>query len=279
MPAHLYDPEAPSSARLWNLWLGGRNVNAADRAKAKEIEEACPQIPEMARHARLFSANVTAWAASEGIGQFLELGCGLPHGSQVHEVARSVRETSRVCYVDRDYGVTDEFPALLGFPAGEVVHDGLAVLNGDLAAPCKVVAEAAFAGIIDVSLPACVLLVGVLHLMGDEEAREVIAGYASLLPEGSLVAVTLPSIPGEVDRQRMARAHLASARYQVTPGEFAGLFGRMRLVPPGVGPAASWRPGWGCAKAVPAGTPHVLAAAARVGPDLPHRTSTRRTSA
>src|SRR5918998_3140032 len=41
-------------------------------------------------------------AADLGIRQFLDIGCGLPHAPNVHEVAQAVDPISRVVYVDPD---------------------------------------------------------------------------------------------------------------------------------------------------------------------------------
>jgi len=44
----------------------------------------------MARDNREFTGRAVAWAAREGIGQFLDLGCGYPLGTGIHDIARAV---------------------------------------------------------------------------------------------------------------------------------------------------------------------------------------------
>lgn len=246
-------------ARVWNRWLGGTDYGSSDERLAMAIEEACPSMPEMARHARLFSARVTAWAAAEGLGQFVELGAGLPPGPGVHDMARSVRAGARVAYVDSDPAVTDELDGLLD--DGE--RDGIAVVHGDLTRPCALMRDARLRSVIDPAQPCCLLAVGVLHLMTPRRARSLMATWASLLAPGSVIAATAPVIPSEVMRAKMARAHLSGARYDVSPEAFAGWLGGLDPVDPGAAPAAGLRPGWRDAPEVPRGGAYVIAAVGR----------------
>jgi O-methyltransferase involved in polyketide biosynthesis len=259
MAAAAWDPEAPSVARVWNKWLGGTDYGSADERLAAAIEEACPAMPQMAREARLFSARVTAWAAAEGIGQVIELGCGLPHGPGIHVTARSVRPGSRVAYVDSDPAVTDELGGLLG----DEERDGIAVVCGDLTRPCALVKDARLRSVIDPGEPCCLLAVGVLHMMTPRRARSVMGSWASLLAPGSVVAVTAPVVVSDLMRERLARVHLPGARYDVSPQAFAGWLGGLDLVDPGVCAAVHLRPGWQDAPEVPHGAAHVIAAIGR----------------
>lgn len=246
-------------ARVWNLWLGGTDYGSADEKLATAIEEACPAMPQMARHARLFSARVTAWAAAEGIGQFIELGSGLPPGPGIHDMARSVRPGSRVAYVDSDPSVTDELGGLLG----DDERDGIAVVPGDLTQPCALMRDARLRAVIDPGEPCCLLAVGVLHAMTPRRARSVMASWSSLLAPGSVIGITAPVVTDDLARERLARVHLAGARYDVSPDVFAGWLGGLELIDPGVAPAAGLRPGWADAPEVPLGKPYVVAAIGR----------------
>lgn len=259
-----FDPGVPSDARMWNLWLGGTDYGSSEARKAAEVEETCPQMRQMVVNARLFSARTVAWAASEGTAQFLDLGCGLPPGPAIHDVARSVRPGSRVAYVDRDYGVTDELPALLGFPDQAVTHDGLAVVNADVRHPGRLLARRDVRAVIDPGRPACALLGGVLYALPPGQAARVIAGYAGRLAPGSVIAVTVPAIPDGPMRDGLARAHLPAARYDTTPARFAAWFAGLELVPPGIAPAKFLRPGWRDVPPCPGGEPYVLAGIGRV---------------
>ena len=50
----------------------------ADRAEAHLLLEIYLPLTEMVKENRAFIAKAVTWAASEGIGQFLDLGTGLP---------------------------------------------------------------------------------------------------------------------------------------------------------------------------------------------------------
>lgn len=256
-------------ARVWNLWLGGTDYGSADERLARAIEEACPAMPAMARHARLFSARVTAWAAAEGIGQFIELGSGLPPGPGIHDMARSVRPGARVAYVDSDPSVTDELGGLLG----DDERDGIAVVPGDLTRPCALMRDARLRSVIDPGEPCCLLAVGVLHAMTPRRARSVMASWASLLAPGSVVGITAPVVTDDLARERLARVHLAGARYDVSPEVFAGWLAGpdenrplLALVLPGIAAAQYLNPGWEEAPGVPRGRPYVIAAIGRKRP-------------
>lgn len=246
-------------ARVWNLWLGGTDYGSADERLARRIEEACPAMPLMARHARLFSARVTAWAATEGIGQFIELGAGLPYGPGIHDVARSVRPRARVAYVDSDPAVCDELGGLLG----DDERDGIAVVPGDMLQPRALMKDARLRAVINPGEPCCLLAVGVLHMMTPARARSLMGTWSSLLAPGSAIGITAPVIASDLMRERMARVHLPGARYDVSPRAFAGWLGGLELVDPGVVPAAGLRPGWADAPEVPRGKPYVIAAIGR----------------
>ncbi|HEY3902722.1 MAG TPA: SAM-dependent methyltransferase, partial [Streptosporangiaceae bacterium] len=91
------------SARVYNYWLGGKDNYAADRDAAEQAIAANPGIVADVRANRAFLARVVRFLAGEcGIGQFLDLGTGLPTAGNAHEVAQAVNPAARVVYVDND---------------------------------------------------------------------------------------------------------------------------------------------------------------------------------
>ena len=232
----------PTSARMTNYWLGGTNYTAADQVLAEEIGRICPAVPQMALDSRLFTARAVTWAATEGIRQFLDLGCGLaPPGPlpSVHATARAVRPDARVGYVDSDAEVIDH----LGDVTLAGPHEGIAVVRADLSDPAAVLAELEREKIIDPSAPACVIATLVLHFRAPEEARELIAAYAGLLAPGSCLAISTPRVDDGFTWDRLAKAYPAAA-WDFARGEFAALFDGLELIPPGIAPARCLRPGW-----------------------------------
>lgn len=129
----LFDPSRPNVARVYDYWLGGKDNYAADRAEAQGLISAYPRLPLLVRQGRLFLAKAVRWLAEQGARQFLDLGCGLPTGHDVHDIARSVDRDSRVVYVDSDSIVLSHARAIFRDP-------GVTVMRGNLAEPGDVLA-------------------------------------------------------------------------------------------------------------------------------------------
>lgn len=81
----------PSSARIRNYWLGGKD-----------------KAVDLAGEARAYLGRVVRFLADEvGVRQFMDVGTGLPAENDTHEVAQLVAPECRIVYVDHD-------PILLG---------------------------------------------------------------------------------------------------------------------------------------------------------------------
>jgi S-adenosyl methyltransferase len=189
-----FGADGPSIARVYNYWLGGKDNFAADRELAAQIAALAPHWVEACRDNRVFVSRAVNWAARQGIGQFLDLGAGLPTHPAVHEAAREVIAGARVCYVDNDPVVVRHARALLTKPAD------VDVAEADLSDPGLVLDHPAVACLIDRSEPVCVLLAMVLHFYDPVTARELAAGYASLpaarSPSPAAGTTTRPSSSG-----------------------------------------------------------------------------------
>ncbi|BCJ51403.1 hypothetical protein Asp14428_28780 [Actinoplanes sp. NBRC 14428] len=97
------DMSRPSSARVWNYLLGGKDNFAVDREMGDSLRSANPGIAAVAQAQRRFLVQaVTLLAGEVGIRQFLDIGTGLPTADNTHEVAQRVAPDSRVVYVDND---------------------------------------------------------------------------------------------------------------------------------------------------------------------------------
>ena len=53
-----FDAKVPSSARVWNFWVGGKDNFAADREAGEQILEAMPTLRAIAHMSRRFLINV-----------------------------------------------------------------------------------------------------------------------------------------------------------------------------------------------------------------------------
>ena len=230
-------PDEPSSARITNYLLGGTFCTAADEALAAEIEAIVPQARQMAADSRLFTARAVTWAAADrGIGQFLDLGAGCPHGPSVHDLARHVRPGSRVAYVDSDDEAADWLRWKM--PGGD--GPGVAVIGADLSRPGEAWGHAVLHGVIDPELPACILLTLVLQRWSPAGARALVRGYAELAAPGSIVTVSVPHIGDERTRARLVQAWPVPV-HDYGPDDLETVLGGLGVA--GTGPARKLRPG------------------------------------
>jgi hypothetical protein len=98
-----FDPAVASSARIYDYWLGGKDNFAADQEAAEHAIAANPGIVADVRANRAFLSRAVRFLAGEGaVGQFLDIGTGLPTASNTHQVAQEVAPSSRIVYVDND---------------------------------------------------------------------------------------------------------------------------------------------------------------------------------
>ena len=95
--------DKPSSARVWNYWMGGKDNYEVDRRAGDAVIEVNPDIRTLARQWRQFLIRAVRYLAGEaGIRQFLDIGTGLPTMQNTHEVAQAVAPESKIVYVDND---------------------------------------------------------------------------------------------------------------------------------------------------------------------------------
>ena len=86
-------------------------------------------------------------AAEAGIGQFLDVGVGLPTRGAVHEVVREVRPGARVAYVDYDPVVVSHARVLLTEP------DRSVAVRGDLRDPVALLGDPEIRCYLDLDSP------------------------------------------------------------------------------------------------------------------------------
>jgi len=236
------DSTVPHSARIWNYWLGGKDNYAVDRMAGDQTITVLPKIVDIARASRGFLARVVRYlAAHAGIRQFLDIGTGLPTANNTHEVAQRVAPESRVVYVDNDPMVLTHARALLvGSPEGATDY-----IDAD-ARDVEVILHGA-AATLDFTRPVAITMLGILPFIGDdEEARGIVRRLLAAVPPGSYLAITHST--SEVSGERVIEAvrqwnAVAPTPYTLrSPGQIAGFFEGLELVPPGLVPCPRWRP-------------------------------------
>ncbi|MFE9107003.1 SAM-dependent methyltransferase [Actinomadura geliboluensis] len=230
-----WDPDVPSPARMYDYYLGGKDHGTADRKAAERVVAVAPSIPVVARANRAFMHRSVAWAARRGIGQFVDVGTGIPTEPNPYQIAREFRDDAVVVGVDNDPVVLAHDRALL---------EGMPIVRGDVRAVDELIAD--LDAWIDWDKPVAVLLVAVLHFVTDEQnPAGVVAAFAGRMVPGSVVALSHVSSTG-ADREALARVEkvyegATAPGVARTHEQITGLFGRrLELVPPGVVPVQHW---------------------------------------
>jgi O-methyltransferase involved in polyketide biosynthesis len=209
----------------------------------------------MVKENRAFIAEAVTWAASKGIGQFLDLGAGLPATPAVHQSARAVLPGAQVAYVDRDPMVMSHARALLAAP-------GVTAVAADLRDPATMLADPELRAVIDPAEPVCVILGAILHFLDAGTAREVTAGYARLIAPGSCLVISCATYDDETLAKRLAAEYTAGQFVNHTREDIVSFFAGLELVGPGVTEAQTWR-AWMPQPVLRHREGHVLAGVAR----------------
>lgn len=235
------EPSVPSSARIWNYWLGGKDHFAVDRQAGSAYAEEFPHVVDLARESRAYLGRVVRFLAGEvGIRQFLDVGTGLPTENNTHEVAQSVAPECRVVYVDHDPIVLVYARALLiGTPEGSTRY-----IEADMRDPQAILKGAR--QVLDFSRPIALIFNGVLgHVADLEEARSIVTPILGGLVPGSYLSVN-DGICGDdpaLDRAQGGYNQSGAIPYNLrTAEEIATLFDGLELVEPGLVRSTDWRP-------------------------------------
>ena len=229
------DASHPNVARVYDYWLGGKDNFAADRQLAESMLAIFPGLRELVGANRQFITRAVSWVAGQGIDQFIDAGAGLPTTPATHQSAQAVSPRAKVAYVDNDPVVINHAKALL---AG---HDGqVSVVRADLRDPAAVLEGCTD---LDASQPLCLILAAVLHLMDAESARRVAGDYASRLPRGSYVIITLARYDDPVIGDQIVRAYSAASFFNHSQQDAATFFAGLELVEPGIVSGKTWRGG------------------------------------
>jgi hypothetical protein len=238
------DTEKPNAARIYDYYLGGKNHFAADRETGDRVAHVWPNVRTGAREQRNFLGRAVHYLAAEaGVRQFLDIGAGLPTSRNVHEIAQEVAPSSRVVYVDNDPLVLAHARALLASaPDGRTAY-----IHADLRNPDGILTNQDTRDVLDFSRPVALILVGILHLIPDEDkpAQFLAPLLAALAPGSYLVASHLTAEHdergAELGANTFRRAGLTGELRDSR--EFARLaFAGLELVPPGVTLVSEWRP-------------------------------------
>jgi hypothetical protein len=237
-----FDTSVAHPARIYDYWLGGKDNFAADREAGELVIASRPGLRESVRANRAFLGRVVRLMAGElGIRQFLVIGTGIPSASNTHEVAQQVAPKARVVYTDNDPIVLAHARALLTSSR----LGATAYLDIDLRDTEKLLARAA--DTLDFGQPVAVMLLGVLHLISDDEDPwGIVARLVDAVPSGSYLVIThpasdlLPETQGEASRRY--NQNVATHQTLRNRAEGARFFDGLEVLEPGLVQWHQWRP-------------------------------------
>jgi hypothetical protein len=235
--------DRPHPARVYDYLLGGKDNFAADRAAAQAGLEANPNSRIPPRENRAFLRRVVRYLARDaGITQFLDIGTGIPTSPNVHEIAQHADPQARVVYVDNDPIVLAHARALLtSGPVGETAY-----IDADVRDVDRILSSADLRQTLDMNRPVGLLLLAVMHFIGDEDDPwDLAARLLAELPAGSYLA--LSHLTGDFDpaawRGVAAVFRRSGVTMQVRPlTDVERFFTGLDLVDPGVVSLPRWRP-------------------------------------
>jgi len=258
------DTTRANVARTYDYLLGGIESYAADREQAADLLRICPSLGIAALENRFLLARAVAWAAGQGVTQFIDLGAGMPVQKarpgvleEIHVTAQAASPAARVAYVDNDPLVLAR-SRLFRAPAR-----GVAACAADLTGPDSVLADQGLRSVIDLAQPACFIFGLALNLVPATGARDVVAGYLRQAAPGSCAVISCGRCDDEALWAQLSKTCAAAEVRNHTPAEIEGFLDGLEPVPPGVVPAQSWRGGWHEAPVAPPGPVYVLASVAR----------------
>ena len=234
-----FDPNTPSTARIYDYLIGGKDNFAADRAAAEHLLTVEPAARDIAQANRRFMVRAVGMLAESGIRQYIDLGAGIPTSPNVHEIVRAQQPDARIVYVDHD-------PVVLAHTRALRAETGVFALDADMRRPQEILDRLEEAGTIDFSQPVGLLLISVMHFVRrDEDPAAMIRAYTERLAPGSHLVLSIASggqmSQDEIDKAEAVYAHASSPLVLYTPAAVADWLKPFELVEPGLVTYSKWR--------------------------------------
>ncbi|MGR3938459.1 SAM-dependent methyltransferase [Streptomyces sp. BRA346] len=237
MPAH--------GARLYAHFLGDERDNwPGDLTLAQRIEQQVPNVRLIARNQRRFVMRAVRTLTDYGIRQFLDIGSGLAHEPNVHEVAQAADPECRVVYVDQDAVITANQQASFA------VDDRVRHLTADVRDPDAIVESPVVRELIDFDQPVGLMLASVFLFVPDSaDPAGIIKRLVSAVPSGSYLAFSQGTFDYDDEQhpvETLTRMYaeggvIVTPRDKVTIAAFLEQAG-LAVLAPGIVATNRWRP-------------------------------------
>ncbi len=212
----------------------------------------------MAIEGRKFLGRVVRFLVSEGVRQFVDIGCGLPTQNNAHEVAQGADPESRVVYVDIDPVVVTHARAIL---ADDV---RTTVVQADMREPEAILGHPDLQRLIDLKRPVAILLISALQVIPEDEvavdvvvipedevAVDVVTRLREALCPGSWMVISHPVSDSRPHVTRQLAALFQDEQIVKgerrrdnvrTQAEIEPYFTGLELAEPGMVRIPAWRP-------------------------------------
>lgn len=239
------DTTVAHAARVYDFYLGGVANFEVDRIAAEHAASVHPggldTVRASVRSNRAFLVRAVNYLVSEaGIRQFLDIGSGIPNGTNVHAAAQGTAPESRIVYVDNDPVVLAHAHELTSTPEGAVDY-----IQGDLRDPESIIDGAS--GTLDLGQAVAIMLVGILHFFPPaDDPYRIVGRLLDAVPSGSHLVIC--QLASDIHAEEMAEV---ARRFNETTNEtwflrsnaeVARFFDGLHLVEPGVVQVDHWRP-------------------------------------
>jgi hypothetical protein len=231
------DLEQPSSARVYDYFLGGAHNFEVDRQVAEQVLAMYPDARQMAQSHRAFLRRAVRYLVEQGIRQFIDIGSGIPTVGHVHEIAQDIAPETRVVYVDIDpVAVAHSEFILAGNTRATAVQE-------DARRPERIYAHPEVQWLLDLRRPVAVLALAIFHFLAERDhPARIMAAITEPLAADSHVAVSHVTGDGFDDD---AGDPFQGSDIDVTPRsreQVEALMAGLELVEPGVVWVPRWRP-------------------------------------
>jgi hypothetical protein len=242
------DGSVARPARVYDYVLGGKDNFAADREVAEHAAAArgdggIDHARAAVKADREFLGRAVRYlVADAGVRQFLDIGTGIPHGDNIHEIAQNIAPESRIVYVDDDAVVLAHAHRLRkSSPQGATAY-----VDADPRQVDKVLRQAPET--LDMSQPIAVTLFGTLHhVLDEDDPHKIVSRLLDAVPSGSYLAVShlTDDIMTEAVTEAAKRINESGTGFRliVRSGDsISRFFDGLVMVEPGLVTADRWHP-------------------------------------
>lgn len=239
-PVPAADTTRASAARVYNFYLNGEASFEVDRDFARKMIAAVPEVPIVARLNRAFLRRAVQTCARAGIRQFLDIGSGIPGPGSVLDFAQAIDASSRVVYIDFEPVAVAHGRELLRD------HSQAAMGWGDVRDPDAVFAAPEVRGLLDLTAPVALLMLGLLHYIpDDQDPYATVARYRDRVAAGSYLVLshgTADGRPAPVQSMIDLATTSQNPAYMRSRAEIARFLEGFATLEPGVMYLPDWRP-------------------------------------